>query len=598
MKSFHAIKWLSALPLLFAACSDSGSSSNSGNGPNPIDKIEVGACESIDDPTLNAQVTEATDSLIQFIFGILDAPKDVEALQNDAKRSKDIFAAALKSHPNSCDAQLGLAAAQIASVINDKDVAIIYNTFANGDDAQKFSLINIRQTFAEATLQAGTRANAKLDDKLITDRVQGIIANAALPSIDSAIYLLNNIRKSENYRFSRQTDDLEIYLGTGELALSVGTLNAIKAFLTVVASLNLDASKDNSHNWLITSKNWLDKDIEPFGDFKMTSEEKAALKHATSLFDEKSPFLSVKESWKSAYKSVPDILDSAIDDLKESYEILLGQAESGDLTSLSPLVGAGEESDMHPGEIEKTLAILDSVQKALHGTITVTLYGEPVQIDVRKFFNITDGFQKYLPYHSFTPVDSWTEPFTNPDSKYVSWISLEDYTGYYYTPFAKTSIENAVSENWNTSATYIDFELYTSGLLIYIEDENGHSAYGQILRGSCKCSLQSLFNRYPEFEFTLDSSVCKTENGETLLKAIDANLLPNPFNFTDKNGKVTYSFTDFDKEIRSLFNRDATKEDFSVLFEKAVIFPDPTFGGVFPDMTQRKISVFLADLYY
>lgn len=55
MKLLRSAKWLSAAALLFTACSDSGSTSDgSGSGPNPIDKIEVGACESIDDPTLNA----------------------------------------------------------------------------------------------------------------------------------------------------------------------------------------------------------------------------------------------------------------------------------------------------------------------------------------------------------------------------------------------------------------------------------------------------------------------------------------------------------------------------------------------------------------
>lgn len=594
MKLFHAVKWLPALALLFAACSDSGSSSNSGNGPNPIDKIEVGACESIDDPTLSAQVTEATDSLLQFIFGILEAPKDLEALQSGTTQSKDIFATALKSHPNSCDAQLGLAAAQIASIINNKDIAIIYNTFASGDEDQKLSLFNIRQTFAEATLQTGTQGNAKLDDKLITDRIQGIIANAALPSLDSAIYLLNNIRKTENYRFSHQTDDLEIDLGKGELALSVGTLNAFKAFLTVVASLNLDASKDNSYNWLMTSNNWLGQNIEPLDDFeKMTAEEKTALKHATSLFDKKSPFLSVKESWKSAYKSVPDLLDSAIDDLKESYEILLDQAESGNHTSLSPFVGEDEESDMNPGEIEKTLGILDSVQKALNGTITVSIYDEPVSIDVRKFFDITDGFQKYLPYHSFTPLDSWTEPLTNPNPKYISWISPEDHE-WDYVFFAEPIIRNLASENWDTSADYIGLQADDFAIKISVwADDNYASA--QIRQGNCN-SVLYFEGDYPEIEFSLDSSVCKTENGKTLFKAVDANLDINPFNFTDKNGKVTYSFSDFDKEYRNLRERDATREELASFYEKTIFFPDPTFGGVFPDLTQHKISAILANL--
>ena len=55
MKTFRLATSFSAIALLLAACSDSGSSSGGSNsGPNPIDKIEVGACENIEDPTLNA----------------------------------------------------------------------------------------------------------------------------------------------------------------------------------------------------------------------------------------------------------------------------------------------------------------------------------------------------------------------------------------------------------------------------------------------------------------------------------------------------------------------------------------------------------------
>ncbi len=592
MKTFRLATSFSVIALLLAACSDSGSSSGGSNsGPNPIDKIEVGACENIEDPTLNAQVVEATDSLVRFVFGIAEAPEDLEALQNSAEKAKAIFKKALDRYPNSCDAQLGLAAAQIADIVNNKDVGVIYNAFANGSEDEKASLFNIRKNYAESALSAAVRAK-DLGDKLITDRVQEIIAGKALPSIDSAIYLLNNIRQSKDYAFSYEMENLEIYLGQGELALSVGTLNALKAFLTVVASFNLDASSDRSYDWLVTSIDWNDSYVR---DTVLTAEQKAALKHYASLFEKTSPFLSVKDSWKSAYKSVPDILDSAIENLKESYAYLLGQAESGNASSLSPFVGNSEEADFYTEEIEKTLEILDSVQRVLHGTMTVYHDGEEIQIDVRKFFDMTDGFQKYLPYHKLNPVDSWMESLTDPKPKYISWITAEEYESR-YSLYAENAVVEAAKTQLNLPITSGEFSFYVMDrIFLYHGDEC--MANASLEWNGCEFSIQkNVFLDEPSAWISLDSSICKVENGTAKFKAVNADLLANPFNFTDKDGNVTSSFSDFDQDVLMLKRNDAEKEEFVALIERTVIFPDPTFQGVLPGMNQHRLSVILAGL--
>ncbi len=83
-----------------------------------------------------------------------------------------------------------------------------------------------------------------------------------------------------------------------------------------------------------------------------------------------------------------------------------------------------------------------------------------------------------------------------------------------------------------------------------------------------------------------------------MFKAVKSDLLSNPFDFTDKDGNVTSSFTDFDQDILTLKQNDAEKEDFVSLVERTVIFPDPTFEGVFPGMNQHSLSVILAGLIH
>ncbi len=590
MKLFQSAVCLSSIALLLSACSDSNSSSSgsSGSDPSPIDKIEVGECESIDNKILSAQVIEATDSLVQFVFGIANSPEDLEALQARTEKAKGIFKTALESYPNSCDAQLGLAAAQMADVIGNKDVSVIYKAFANDDDEQIFSLFNIRNNFAEKAVSAAVQTQ-DIDDKLINDRVQEIIANAALPSIDSAIYLLNNIRQTKDYAFSYETENLEIYLGQGELALSVGTLNALKAFLTVIASYDLDASLDKSYDWLTSSLNW---ESFFYGNSDLTDEDKAELEHAVSLLEKNSTFLSVKDSWKSSYKAIPDVLDSAIENLKDSYTYLLEQAKSGKASSLSPFVGEGEESDLYADEIEKTLDILDSVQTALHGTATISIAGEDVQVNVRKFFDLTDGFQQYLPYHTMNPVDTWKDAQT--DSKYVSWISADKYDSDTYTLYAENVLFEKAKETLDTSIVEGEFGNDLSEM--FFTADEGNYWYASIHWDGCKYAIQEGYDINEKLSwFSLDSSVCKTESGTTKFKATRADILPNPLNFTDKDGKVTLSFSDFSMEVLTLSENEAEKDEFVSLIERTMIFPDPTFSGVFPDMDQHKISVLLAN---
>ncbi len=588
MKLFQSALCLSSIVLLLAACSDSNSSSSSSD-PKPIDKIDVGACEVIDDSTLNAQVVEATDSLILFVFGIATAPEDLETLQKRTETAKTVFRKALLNHPNSCDAQLGLAVAQMVNVIGNEDVSAIYKAFATGDDEQIDSLFNLQSDFAGTTIQAAVEAK-DVDDEVVTTRAQDVIAGEVLPSIDSAIYLLNNIRQTEDYMFSYETEDFEINLGQGELALSVGTLNALKAFLIVVASYDFDASMDDSYAWLETSINWSGWQM---GN-DMTAEEKAALEHTVSLFEKGSPFLSVKDSWKTAFKSVPDLLDSAIENLKDSYDYLLKQAESGKPSILSPFVGNSEESDFYTDEIEMTLFVLDSIQSVLHGTMTATIAGEEVQINVRKFFEMTDGFQKYLPYHTVNPVDSWTDSWKDP--KYVSWISAEEYAEGSYMLYAENVVFEKVKETLDSSVVSGVFGESLDEMYFSSDDENFW--YASVQWDGCRYSVQEGFDVNEERSwFSLDTAVCKAENGTAEFKAFDTKILPNPFNFTDKSGKVTLSFADFGKEMMNLKERAADKDEKVSLIEQTIIFPDPTFEGIFPDMDQHKLSAMLEKLF-
>lgn len=571
--------------LAFSACSEKSESTASASNSEPADvEIAVGSCQTIDDPELSEQINEATGSLVQFVYSATEPDSEnVSNMQARAAAAKTTFQNALSKYPNSCDAQLGLALSAVANIVNNTELDTIYRVFGFGSADQQFSLLNIQSDdYSSTAINAVFLAKSNAENALITDRVQNIIANSALPAVDSAILLIQNVMKTQDYTFSATFDDNSISLGFGELSLSVGALRSIKALLTVLASYNLDASSHNSYAWALTSSNW----IINYSISELTAEKKAAIDHAISLFDKNSAFLTVKDSWKDSYTAIPVLLDSAISNVNDGLAYLLDNA--GTQSSIGTMiVGDGEEADISSSDVQKAISVLDSIQKGLRGTITVEIFGESVQVNAKKFFAITDGFQKYLPYHKIMDAETWN---LASNSKYIFWMGKEDYTESEldndYMPLAYAAIENSFLSDDSILYANISYGGYR---LTYETRSDYYRLY--LKWNGCEVSFYKSLDLDSDESastgnpaYTIDSAYCKVENGTTQLKIGIFYAFPDIFHFTDANGNETVSATDF-------FN----EEDHTVKYlEENIFFPDPTFNGIFPALDQHSLSVLLA----
>ena len=96
---------------------------------------------------------------------------------------------------------------------------------------------------------------------------------------------------------------------------------------------------------------------------------------------------------------------------------------------------------------------------------------------------------------------------------------------------------------------------------------------------------------------TLNSSVCKVQDGVQVFAVANDEYVPNMFYFTDPAGNKTISFQGLvngkisDEKIAEAIqkNRKANFHNYTLdEMQKFIYFPDITIGGVFPGMTEDK----------
>ncbi|MCK9182008.1 MAG: hypothetical protein M0P13_03895 [Fibrobacteraceae bacterium] len=577
IKLFGVVTFFS---LLFTACSNSssGSSSSDDNNP-PATNYSASSCQAIDNATLATEVSEATTQSLNFVYAITEQDGDAyTSAKAYSASAKATFAKALASYPNSCDAQFGYAVSLIADLVNNEDVSLIYNTFADSSDNAKLSLVNISTNEYSTVLLKSAALAKKANSSLITDRVQSVIANAALPALDSAIVLLKNVRDAKDYTYTITDDgDTSLVLDHGEFSMTLGALRVAKAVLTIVSSLNLDASEDNSYNWLY---NAFETEDLLMGE-AIPDSLKASFNKVVSLLDKDSPFLTIKSAWKTNYTAIPDLLDSAISNVQDglNYKIEEGQGLVGDQEYAPYVVGSGEKADVSVSDLQKAVDSLSTIKKALHEAVAFTIGNQTVTVNLGKFFSITNGFQDYFPYHKFTNVSTWNS-FPDDESIYTWESDISEDSLSVAAQEILVNWKKIYSGNSTNSSIGNYYYIWNSNLYFYYYDSTGDESKMNVTVSGCNYTYEGDSTVY-----TLSSDVCKTDvEGSALYKNLTSeDIMPDILQFTDEKGNVTAKY--YKLEMMDNVTTDYLKT--------VIIFPDPTFGGIFPDFDNSKLWDFI-----
>ncbi len=563
---------------LLAGCGSSGSNDDKPSSPAAdtpdTPSFNVSGCQEMTDANAQAQLESAKANIVDILQSLGEG--DFHNAQVISAQTKATFKSVLDKYPASCEAQLGYALGIVTDLVNNKEIKGFIDTVSNKNDLVDMNVNDYNRLLMTA------------DGKLLTSVAQTAMAEA-IPSLDSAIIYMRNIVNNKDFTCKYTYKDRTFELDRGEFAPALAGLFVAKAALTLGASMNIDFSENGNYDWM--------NDLENYNEFETS---KVSMRQVESLLSKKSSFTTIYDSWKSSYKNIPNLLDSAISYVELGLQYGIEESKLGTATQTNDpyIVGDGEMSDVSVKDFQKAIDSLEYYRQGLRTGVEVTLpQGSKITINIAKFFEITDGFQEYLPYHHVNDPSVWFKP----DQGY-GWADI--LTGKAY---AEHEIGVSIMNELSKTMTLTGFHAWVSSYYSWyyedvpavpevcmdIEDANDYY-YNCYTATVNNCSVTFTITedsyRSNDLEFVpspvkLSSEVCKVENGVSKFATAYQYQSENYFYFTDASGKKTVSLQGLDNGyLEGNVIKDYSARDLS----KLIYFPDFTFGGVFPGMTAEK----------
>ncbi len=497
-----------AATLALSACSTvSDDESVSRNDAEP--QVEVSSCGTVNDPWADSLVllatTKAQASFEQ--MGEALAGGDMEQLRSEAPSDAEaMIDQVLAKYPGHCNAQFAKATLTLTHIVNAKELDTLIqlmNVVSEEDDGiidEEDGIIEVEDPessldFAQAMNQDVQGVPASLfkgsyalqnGDAVTITRIQDAVEKSVMPLLDSTQAFLQNAMNYDDFAFRFKRDGRVYEIDKGEIGPALAAVKVARAYVIYFLAHELEVAKDGDYAFVDTLDNIKTEDFKDLRPGQV-----AALDHTVSLLNVNSLFTTIKSSWASAYKNIPSLLESALDDLQDGMRYGIDESKQGMITQLNDIyvVGTSAEADVDPADLQTAIDELERVRKYLRGPVTIS-YNKgksEITVNIPKFFAIVDGYQDLLPYHTINEYATWADVVARD----TSW--------------------------WNDEVDYI--ELYWRGPIMFTNAE-GKPTFGDNVMGE----IDSLVGNY----------------GVTALAG-------------------------------------------------RIVFPDPTFGGVFPGLTQVSV---------
>jgi len=597
---------------ILAGCSSSDSSSEtSAVGPGETVSFDVARCNSDIDAVYASRLDASKKSLVDFFGALVDG--DLTRSQALASNLKSTYGQVLANYPANCEAQLGYALSSIADLVNDPGLNSLVDTLENRGITELKSSKNLYRMSSDDASQVivGSSYLLKNSSGSVIVDVQNSIASHLLPVTDSAITYLTNVVHSGDVAILYKTDSRTYELDKGEFAPALGALHLFRAIMVCIASYDIDFTKNGGFTW-----------IEELDDMDVSNyKTNAGGAQLLALMDRSNPFGSIKSDWVSMYKSIPNMLDSAISYVQLGLQYGIDESATGLASQINDIyvVGDGVDADVSAADMKRAIDSLEVIKKALHNDVEITINGKKVVVNLGKFFNITN-IKQYLPYYRVVPQadwykemghDFWSEDMVEDsysreelESKVKSLLVTrgnEDYYDvqvehYYYDHSSykyQYGIYVRVYARYDNYYTYAYYKATMDGcnaVLSLLDEESyyGYNGSGKEGPGPLAPSTNTI---------PLSSEFCLVEDGVTKFRTSVGGTAPNWFVFTDAQGNTTLSLKQMNDGVWVTNSwgsgyRGYTNSE----LKEYVHFPDVTFGGVLPGMTKDALwDLFVED---
>lgn len=365
----------------------SSSSKSSSSTSNPSKSDRYADC----DLTMDSRGLLALTSVNKKAADLFEAlgDLDMEDMEDQATELKPMYQRILDKYPNSCGAKLGYAVTSVVDLVNNEtlgDLAGDYKRWFNGGIS---SIDDFVQMAEDMSSNKGT----------FTKNTQKVLLEEVLPTIDTSIAYMQYVLAQDDYFMRIENVDFVRELDKSEFGVILGGLFATKALILVVTSLNLEIDDNGDYNWM--------KDLKllkhAFDESELDEEQTAVVKMIEKLVGVKGSFTKVNSKMRYAWRSVPDLLDSALSEVKGAFEYSIAEASiPGSQTHDLYIVGRGADADVSKGDLQEVVDKVEDALDAVRGSVTVSINGEELECAFRKYFEQDAGFEAFLPYYSFT----------------------------------------------------------------------------------------------------------------------------------------------------------------------------------------------------
>lgn len=594
--------------------SDSPGADNGGADiPGPTGPVAVSACSNVNDPNADSQLATANQQLQGSMDDMVQAMSDGQWSQVQASAPTNAGAsynAILSKYPGHCGAQFGKALVTLANLVNNPDLdEVIDSLNQNSEDPSIDQYLDADPEGRETVLLKIAIASNN-STPMTASRVQEVAAKL-MPSVDTAIALLDNVMDQKDFsvEFDYDQDDgstRRVQIDKGEVGPGLAYLKYMKAMLTVMIAVQVDITVDGTYDWIKELNGIEDEDFD-----NLTSAQTEALDYVLSLTKKNSPFLNIRENYRSAFAGIPALLESGLNDIQEGFQYGIDEAAIGIAGQENDpyVVGTWEDADVDPADLQEGIQNLERIRKYLKGPVTLTWGGgkSSLVVDATKFFQITSGYQDFLPYHSILPYTQWNDTIGMDTSWGASSCYFYGFCGERLIQKLTTEAFGSETDLWDYSQIYLlnhtegeqiatAFGISTANTVTALEFETGFAQYSFIYLKTPTSCQTSYLKEGETTAHTITIPNCRMvveyEGGPATPEfAWDVMVETRaPFVFTDANGKPTFG-DNIDDEMDALYDAQGWAG-----FANKIIFPDPTFGGVFPNLTQQTVWTTLASL--
>lgn len=602
------------------------------DSPAPIDQpIVVSACRDLEPgikKTADSLVAEGTAKMtadVEYMFS--DSVGSWEAARaRNPQAALKLFDQALQVAPGHCGATFGRAMASAMMVTQDPKLdAFVKKAEAANTDTSNHAVLKIgsgRSLFKITPDQAAPvllklSADMQSIDLPTVTEFQGLVETTLMPKLDSTIAAMEEVLKFGDFAFEFTTQENRTFqIDHGEIGPALAGLKVMKAWLTVAAGYQWELAVDGNYAWFQTFEQIRASDYD-----HLSPAQTAALDQMTGLFKTGSPFSKVKPAWKAKVKGIPALLLSAVENAQTGLRYAI--AEAGKPTGQEHdiyVVGTGTEADVDPADLQQAVDLLERSKKYLTGEVNLS-YNKGIRslkVNFTKIFDV-DGAQDLLPYFKFYPYAEWNDTLSadtswypylsyvaqgemlgkmgyDPDHDYSLWIRAR--SGIFNNgPVTEDTLDVVAQGGFFTKDTVIDgVDTVITGV--------GDTVIATLVRAPgkpCGYSYAKEFDRVPNpaahpdtynpygypspflsmpkaSAGSLTVSSCRENAGTTEYVSYINAKTKGPIYFTTAAGEKTLDIADLGKY----------GDDLPALEDK-IVFRDPTFAGIFPELTQARI---------